>query len=116
MTNDPELHPLMSLRFCAALWLGSIARHGLIEKFAAPPCRVSLPCGRLISPAPPDIAARMARFRFARLRGHIQLWIRRTLIAAGKPPMDELLRIVAAVAKTLAVAALAVMFFMWVFS
>jgi hypothetical protein len=38
------------------------------------------------------------------------------LIAAGKPPMDELLRIVAAVAITLAVAALAVMFFMWVFS
>jgi hypothetical protein len=30
--------------------------------------------------------------------------------------MDELLRIVAAVAITLAVAALAVMFFMWVFS
>ena len=52
MTNDPELHPLMSLRFCAALWLGSIARHGLIEKL----CRasMSLPCGRLISPAPPD--------------------------------------------------------------
>jgi hypothetical protein len=62
------------------------------------------------------IATKMARFRFARLRGHIQLWIRRTLIAAGKPPMDELLRIVAAVAITLAVAALAVMFFMWVFS
>jgi hypothetical protein len=58
----------------------------------------------------------MVRFRFARLRGHIQLWIRRTLIAAGKPPMDELLRIVAAVAITLAVAALAVVFFMWVFS
>jgi hypothetical protein len=52
----------------------------------------------------------MARFRFARLRGHIQLWIRRTLIAAGKPPMDELLRIVAAVGITLAVAALAVCF------
>ena len=51
-----------------------------------------------------------------RLRGHIQLWIRRMLIAAGKPPMDELLRIVAAVAITLAVAALAVVFFMWVFS
>ena len=32
MTNDPELHPLMSLRLCAALWLGSIARHELIEK------------------------------------------------------------------------------------
>jgi hypothetical protein len=62
------------------------------------------------------IATKMARFRFARLRGHIQLWIRRTLIAAGKPPMDELLRIVAAVGITLAVAALAVMFFMWVFS
>ena len=58
----------------------------------------------------------MARFRFVRLRGHIQLWIRRMLIAAGKPPMDELLRIVVAVAITLAVAALAVMFFMWVFS
>jgi hypothetical protein len=32
MTNDPELHPLMSLRFCTALWLGSIARYELIEK------------------------------------------------------------------------------------
>jgi hypothetical protein len=32
MTNDPELHPLMSLRLCTAPWLGSIARHGLIEK------------------------------------------------------------------------------------
>ena len=32
MTNDPELHPLTSLRFCAALWLGSSARHELIEK------------------------------------------------------------------------------------
>jgi len=50
------------------------------------------------------------------VRGHIQLWIRRTLIAAGKPPIDDLLRIVAAVGITLAVAALAVMFFMWVFS
>jgi hypothetical protein len=85
------------------------------RSYAAPPCRVLLPCGRLISPRF-LIAARMARFRFARLRGHIQLWIRRTLIAAGKPPMDELLRIVAAVGITLAVAALAVMFFMWVFS
>ena len=74
-----------------------------------------LPCGRLISPMPPD-SGKNGAFRFARLRGHIQLWICRTLIAAGKPPMDELLRIVAAVAITLAVAALAVMFFMWVFS
>ena len=64
---------------------------------------------------PPD-SGKNGAFRFARLRGHIQLWIRRMLIAAGKPPMDELLRIVAAVAITLAVAALAVMFFMWVFS
>jgi hypothetical protein len=39
MRNDPgELHPLISLRFCAALWLGSIARHELIEK----PCRAIL--------------------------------------------------------------------------
>ena len=112
MTNDPELHPLMSLRFCAAL--GSIARHELLEKL----CRAFL--SRFTSLRSPDFArasaTKMARFRFARLRGHIQLWIRRTLIAAGKPPMDELLRIVAAVGITLAVAALAVMFFMWVFS
>jgi hypothetical protein len=33
MTNDPgELRLLMSLPFCAALWLGSIARYELIEK------------------------------------------------------------------------------------
>ena len=39
MTTDPgELRPLMSRRFCAALWLGSIARHELIEK----PCRAIL--------------------------------------------------------------------------
>jgi len=41
MTNDPgELLPLMSLPFCAALWLGSIARYELIEK----PCRAFLSC------------------------------------------------------------------------
>jgi hypothetical protein len=40
MTNDPELHPRISLRFCAALWLGSIARHELIEKA----CRAFLSC------------------------------------------------------------------------
>jgi hypothetical protein len=41
MRNDPgELHPLISLRFCAALWLGSIARHELIEKA----CRAFLSC------------------------------------------------------------------------
>jgi hypothetical protein len=39
---------------------------------------------------------------------------RSSLLAS--PPMDELLRIVAAVGITLAVAAFAVMFFMWVFS
>jgi hypothetical protein len=32
MTNDPELHRLMSLRLCAALGLGSIARDELVEK------------------------------------------------------------------------------------
>jgi hypothetical protein len=75
-----------------------------------------LPCGRLISPVPPDSGKNGAYSVRKLLSGHIQLWIRRTLIAAGKPPMDELLRIVAAVGITLAVAALAVMFFMWVFS
>ena len=40
MTNDPELHPRISLRFCAALWLGSVARHELIEKA----CRAFLSC------------------------------------------------------------------------
>jgi len=65
---------------------------------------------------PPDSGKNGAFSVLKPLRGHIQLWIRRTLIAAGKPPMDELLRIVAAVAITLAVAALGVMFFMWVFS
>jgi hypothetical protein len=50
MTNDPELHPLMSLRLCAALWLGSIARHELIEK----PCRAFL--SRFTSLRSPDFA------------------------------------------------------------
>jgi hypothetical protein len=50
MTNDPELHPLMSLRLCAALWLGSIARHELIEKL----CRAFLP--RFPSLRSPDFA------------------------------------------------------------
>jgi hypothetical protein len=50
MTNDPELHPLMSLRLCTALWLGSIARHELIEK----PCRAFL--SRFTSLRSPDFA------------------------------------------------------------
>ncbi|HSZ62654.1 MAG TPA: hypothetical protein VK828_12705 [Terriglobales bacterium] len=50
MTNDPELHPLMSLRLCTALWLGSIARHGLIEKL----CRASM--SRFTSLRSPDFA------------------------------------------------------------
>jgi len=50
MTNDPELHPHMSLRFCAALWLGSIARHELIEKL----CRAFL--SRFASLRSPDFA------------------------------------------------------------
>ena len=48
MTNDPEL--LMSLRLCAALWLGSIARRGLIEKL----CRTSM--SRFTSLRSPDFA------------------------------------------------------------
>jgi hypothetical protein len=51
MTNDPELHPLMSLRLCTALWLGSIARHGLVEKL----CRASM--SRFTSLRSPDFAA-----------------------------------------------------------
>jgi hypothetical protein len=50
MTNDPELHPLMSLRFCAALWLGSITRYELIEKL----CRAFL--SRFTSLRSPDFA------------------------------------------------------------
>jgi hypothetical protein len=50
MTNDPELHLLMSLRLCTALWLGSIARHGLIEKL----CRASM--SRFTSLRSPDFA------------------------------------------------------------
>ena len=51
MRNDPgELLPLMSLRFCAALWLGSIALHELTEK----PCRAFL--SRFASLRSPDFA------------------------------------------------------------
>jgi hypothetical protein len=49
MTNDPELHPLMSLRFCAALWSVQ-SRVMMIEKL----CHAFL--SRFTSLRSPDFA------------------------------------------------------------
>ena len=61
MTTDPgELRPLISQRFCAALWLGSIALHELTEK----PCR-DLPA---VDRAP-------ARFRYLQIQASTPVYI-----------------------------------------